>query len=92
MKKTLFFILALFSLTACDHVQYQGPPIIPTECDKWIVEDKGCSRYKSGKHKYLLISNIEHPTRRTTIEVGHYTFEHINIGDTVTKSGKKLNN
>lgn len=92
MKKTLFFIVALLSLTACGHVQYQDQPITPSESDKWIVEEKKSGLYISATRKYLIISNIEYPTRRRCIEVGHYTFEHINIGDTVTENGKKLNN
>lgn len=92
MKKTLFFIFTILTLTACGHVQYQDQPITPSEGDKWIVEEKSTGRYIAATHKYLVISNIENPTRRTTIEVGHYTFEHINIGDTVTKNGKKINN
>lgn len=91
MKKTLFFILTLFTLTACDQKGPQRPQSNPPKCgDKWIVEQKEVGHYTMASKRYLRISNLEDPTNLQLIEVGQYTFNQTTIGDTITYQIGKL--
>jgi len=88
MKKTLFFILTLLSLTACDQKESQSNP--PKCGDKWIVEQKEVGNYTIASKRYLRISNLEDLTNLQLIEVGQYTFDQTTIGDTITYPIGKL--
>lgn len=79
--------LALLSLFVCLHsCESNGNRAVTAEQKVdgklWIVEDKHPGYYMMADRCYLRLSNIK--TRHiTTIEVGKYTYEHTNPGDTI---------
>lgn len=86
MKKIILFLVVLLLFSACNTAMSDSNSVFSELYgNKWIVEQKEVGNCMGGK-KYLRISNVDNPTKLQLIEVGRYTFDKTNIGDTITWS------
>lgn len=86
MKKILFVITLLFMFSSCDE-QCTVPaercvPQVEYEIGLYVVEEKEYGTYMMADHRYLTLGDVKtHELRR--VEIGKYSFDQINVGDTI---------
>lgn len=94
MKKILFIsmiiIVVLLAFACCDVEDQTNSTYKDTEndncgySDSWIIEDKKMGDYMMADKHYFELSNVDDPSFITKVNVGKYTYESKNVGDTFT--------